>query len=109
MSISSQLYTHLCESYIACSLEQKVVLELLFSLTYTSYQIGEVFVHSTMEDTNKLVEAAKENLQKDIEDIEKKCEAHKGVLSNLKVHLYAKFGNNINLEADDETATPASS
>lgn len=49
-----------------------------------------------------MLDAAKVNTQKDIEAIEKNCEGHKQILSELKVQLYAKFGNNINLEAEEE-------
>ena len=61
-----------------------------------------MFVHSTLEDTNKMLEEAKTNLQKDISALDKRCDEHKAILSDLKVALYAKFGNNINLEADDD-------
>jgi len=66
------------------------------------YQIGEVFVMKAADDANILVESAKENIEKEIAGVEAKCEQHKGVLSDLKVKLYAKFGNNINLEADED-------
>ena len=36
-----------------------------------------------------------------MKDIENKMEAVKGVMTDLKTHLYAKFGDAINLEADD--------
>lgn len=59
-------------------------------------------MHSSMDNTNKLIEAAKKTLQNEIDALGAKCEQHKGILSELKVALYAKFGNNINLEAEDE-------
>ncbi|XP_067651560.1 prefoldin subunit 4-like isoform X2 [Haliotis asinina] len=66
------------------------------------YQIGEVFVSSTVEEANEMIEKAKESTQKAIEELEERAETHKKVLSDLKVQLYAKFGNNINLEAEDD-------
>jgi len=66
------------------------------------YQIGEVFVMSSQEDVSGMLERAKEELSESITGVEAKCEQHKQVLSDLKVKLYAKFGNNINLEADEE-------
>ncbi|XP_046375237.1 prefoldin subunit 4-like [Haliotis cracherodii] len=66
------------------------------------YQIGEVFVSSTVDEANEMIEKAKENTQKAIEELEERAETHKKVLSDLKVQLYAKFGNNINLEAEDD-------
>lgn len=41
------------------------------------------------------------NLQEEIETLESRVESIQRVLSDLKVQLYAKFGNNINLEAED--------
>jgi hypothetical protein len=41
-------------------------------------------------------------LTAEVEAIEEKAEAIKAALSDLKTHLYAKFGNSINLEADEE-------
>lgn len=41
------------------------------------------------------------NLQEEIGTLEAQVESIQRVLSDLKVQLYAKFGNNINLEADD--------
>lgn len=49
-----------------------------------------------------MLEAAKEKLQEEISQLEVKSGAHKKILSDLKVQLYAKFGNNINLEADED-------
>ena len=65
--------------------------------------IGEVFVHCSPGDTTGMLEAAKVRLQKDISNLEDKCTQHKELLSQLKVQLYAKFGNNINLEAEEES------
>lgn len=41
------------------------------------------------------------SLQEEIEVLESRVESIQRVLSDLKVQLYAKFGNNINLEAED--------
>ena len=59
-------------------------------------------MHVGMENTNQMLKDAKEKIQKEIKELEEKFEGHKQILSELKVHLYAKFGTNINLEADDE-------
>lgn len=42
-----------------------------------------------------------ETLEQEVQDLEKQVSAIQQVLSDLKVQLYAKFGNNINLEADE--------
>ena len=55
-----------------------------------------------MDDTNSMIEKAKEDIKKDIENLTERADKTKKVLSDLKVQLYAKFGNNINLEADED-------
>ncbi len=49
-----------------------------------------------------MLEKAKERLDNEIAELEAKSESHKEILSQLKVQLYAKFGTNINLEADED-------
>ncbi|CAB1336628.1 unnamed protein product, partial [Coregonus sp. 'balchen'] len=55
------------------------------------------------EDDSLLVpyQIGDEQLQQEIKDLEGKVSAIQQVLGDLKVQLYAKFGNNINLEADE--------
>uniref|UniRef100_A0A8C1UHU9 Prefoldin subunit 4 n=1 Tax=Cyprinus carpio TaxID=7962 RepID=A0A8C1UHU9_CYPCA len=65
------------------------------------YQIGDVFISHSQEETQEMLEAAKEALQDEIKALEGRVSSIQGVLGDLKVQLYAKFGNNINLEADE--------
>lgn len=65
------------------------------------YQIGDVFISHSQEETQEMLEAAKETLQAEIKALELRVETIQKILSDLKVQLYAKFGSNINLEADD--------
>lgn len=65
------------------------------------YQIGDVFISHSQEETQEMLEAAKEALQEEIKALEGRVSSIQGVLGDLKVQLYAKFGNNINLEADE--------
>ncbi|KYO42075.1 PREDICTED: prefoldin subunit 4 [Crocodylus porosus] len=65
------------------------------------YQIGDVFISHSQEETQEMLEEAKKNLQEEIEALESRVESIQRILCDLKVQLYAKFGNNINLEADD--------
>ncbi len=61
-----------------------------------------MFVSQNLEETQKLVEQAKTRTQGEIDDIEQQCKDIKTTLGELKAQLYAKFGNNINLELEDE-------
>lgn len=66
------------------------------------YQIGEVFVSLGVDSANEMLEKAKENTMEEMKGLEQQCEAIQTLLQDLKVKLYAKFGNNIKLEADEE-------
>ncbi|MCJ8741848.1 hypothetical protein PDJAM_G00075550 [Pangasius djambal] len=65
------------------------------------YHIGDVFISHTQEETQEMLEAAKEALKEEIKSLESRVTSIQEVLGDLKVQLYAKFGNNINLEADE--------
>ncbi|XP_048464554.1 prefoldin subunit 4 isoform X1 [Rhincodon typus] len=65
------------------------------------YQIGEVFISHSQDETQEMLEAAKQSFQDEIHALQTRVETIQQVLSDLKIQLYAKFGNNINLEADD--------
>ncbi|MBN3319545.1 PFD4 protein, partial [Atractosteus spatula] len=65
------------------------------------YQIGDVFISHTQEETQDMLDTGKELLKEEIKALEGRVASIQQILSDLKVQLYAKFGNNINLEADD--------
>ena len=65
-----------------------------------SYQIGEVFVHMGVEDTQELLEEAKKKLQEELTALRGQAEKAEEIMSQLKIQLYAKFGDNINLEPE---------
>ena len=67
----------------------------------STYLIGEVFVSKTVSDAQALMERAKSEKEEEIGALEKDCESIKETLAELKAQLYAKFGNNINLEMDE--------
>ena len=77
-----------------------------FSLPWQrrSNQVGEVFVHLSHADTLERLASAKSSVQAEMGKLERRCADHRQTLSDLKVQLYAKFGNNINLEADEDWA-----
>jgi len=75
---------------------------VFFDFIYTRNQIGEVFVHLSHGETMDRLAAAKSTLQAEMAELEKRCTEHRQTLSDLKIQLYAKFGNNINLEAEDD-------
>ena len=44
----------------------------------------------------------KSEVDEELKDMGSKADKYKQILADLKVQLYAKFGNSINLEADDD-------
>ncbi|CAH1270622.1 prefoldin subunit 4-like [Branchiostoma lanceolatum] len=66
------------------------------------YRIGEVFISMSLEATQEKLEEGKTQIQQQIADLNAQADEIKGVLGKLKVELYAKFSNNINLEMDEE-------
>ncbi len=74
----------------------------MYFLTLISFRIGEVFVKISTDEANQLLEKQKENFQKEVEELESHAAVLKKELAELKVKLYGKFGNNINLEEDDD-------
>ena len=77
-------------------------LVILDSSDIVPFQYGEVFTHLTAEDANTELEKAKEALEKEIKSLENKVVSTKNILSELKTQLYAKFGNKINLEENED-------
>ncbi len=75
--------------------------KVLFSLTSpSSLKLGEVFMHFPNDEVQQYVEEAKTALQEGLTSLRESQVDVKKTLSELKVQLYAKFGDNINLEDD---------
>ncbi|XP_044736352.1 probable prefoldin subunit 4 [Chrysoperla carnea] len=66
------------------------------------YLVGEVFIYQNVETTQKCLEEAKAAKESEIQALKQKCTDLKNLMSELKAQLYGKFGNHINLEAEDE-------
>lgn len=73
-------------------------IELLDEDEKVQYKIGEVFVHLKVEKAVQKIEQENEALDSKISHSNEEIEAIDDQLDELKQALYAKFGNNINLE-----------
>lgn len=62
-------------------------------------QVGDIMVNLDPEKTQKWLEDKMEGLKKSIAELEKKKEKIVEEMTQLKAHLYARFGNNIHLES----------
>ena len=63
---------------------------------------GEVFTLLSVSDANAELEKKKSLIETEIKTYEEKVAQSKKILADLKVQLYAKFGNKINLEENEE-------
>ena len=59
-------------------------------------------MYLTQDDVQAEIEKKKDALGEEIKEIDDKVDVLKTEMSDLKTKLYAKFGNAINLEADEE-------
>ncbi|CAH1173819.1 unnamed protein product [Phaedon cochleariae] len=66
------------------------------------YLVGEVFIYQNVEKTQKCLDDAKKRIQDDIKQFKEKSNGVKETMSDLRSHLYGKFGSHINLEADED-------
>ena len=64
--------------------------------------MGEVFIHLGGQEAQEYLEKAKTELQEQLTTLRAKADEIQCTLSELKVQLYAKFGDNINLEDGDD-------
>ncbi|VDN10752.1 unnamed protein product, partial [Dibothriocephalus latus] len=62
------------------------------------YKIGESFFHISTDETNAKVESEKQALKERIVTLESELSTCRSTMATLKKELYAKFGDNINLE-----------
>merc|ERR1712059_161635 len=65
------------------------------------YLVGEIFVLEAPDVVQTLLEKRKEETEEEVKVLETRAAGIKTIMTDLKTHLYAKFGDAINLEADD--------
>jgi prefoldin subunit 4 len=68
---------------------------------FNTYEIGEIFVLITSEDAQQKLEDYKLEIQQELDDLKLQASEIDILLGKVKSQLYAKFGNNINLEASE--------
>ena len=62
--------------------------------------MGEVLARLSVEDTQQQLEEAKQAMLECLSKLREKAEETEELIEKTKSELYAKFGDNINLEAD---------
>lgn len=62
------------------------------------YLVGEVFIDVDQDGAEQRLEKQKKEISKEVKSLEKQLEDVQKKMKKLKGELYAKFGNQINLE-----------
>ncbi|POS85620.1 prefoldin subunit 4 [Erysiphe pulchra] len=62
------------------------------------YKIGDCFLSLPLPEVQELLEASTTRVTDDVNRLEEKMGCIRSEMSELKVHLYARFGPSINLE-----------
>lgn len=62
------------------------------------FMVGEIYVTVSQDQAEELLSQETERCEADLEAIEEKIRSVRQTLAQLKVKLYAKFGDQINLE-----------
>lgn len=65
-------------------------------------QLRSIINNSNTFFLQSCLDEAKQKIENEIKELKQKAEDVKETMSDLKSHLYGKFGSNINLEADEE-------
>ncbi|CAF1341830.1 unnamed protein product [Adineta ricciae] len=77
-------------------------LAILSDIPTAPLLVGETFLIEPTEDILTSLDGRKTKIEAEIDDIQSRMQTIQGVLSDLKVKLYGKFGKSINLENDEE-------
>ena len=76
--------------------------ELVLQDDHVLLHCGDVFSRMTAEEANHWCERLRLDLERSAAALETELGSVRTEMSSIKTSLYAKFGNNINLEYDDD-------
>ena len=62
------------------------------------YKIGDAFFNIPLEQAQEMLATSNSQAEEDIAALEDRLSSLRDEMSQLKVHLYARFGRSINLE-----------
>lgn len=77
-------------------------LAILSDLPNAPLLVGETFLIEPTDDILTSLDTRKQKIEQEIQGIQQRIQTIQGLLSDLKVKLYSKFGKSINLENDEE-------
>ncbi|KIW18821.1 hypothetical protein PV08_03110 [Exophiala spinifera] len=79
--------------------ELSTELELADEDELVPYKIGDSFMHLPLSEAQDLLASATTEIEGEVSTLEEELGTIKDEISQLKAHLYARFGRGINLEA----------
>ncbi len=68
-------------------------------------KVGEVYIQTSNDNAAEYVEKEKKNATAELKEMEQRLAEITGKMDELKVQLYAKFKDSINLEYNEANAT----
>uniref|UniRef100_A0A0R3X2A5 LITAF domain-containing protein n=1 Tax=Hydatigena taeniaeformis TaxID=6205 RepID=A0A0R3X2A5_HYDTA len=86
------------ENVFTTTIEDVIHLNSIMRSGFISFKIGESFFHLSTEEANDKVGEQKAQLKERLVTLESELSDCKATMATLKKELYAKFGDNINLE-----------
>jgi len=75
-------------------------LELCDDDEMIKYRIGDVYVNLPYSQVTEFLEKDQEKMTKELEELKSSMDSALAEMEKLKVHLYSRFGNSINLERE---------
>ena len=66
-----------------------------------TYEVGEIFVKVSIPDAQRMLEERKKKTQEELVTLRESLAEVEKLMKMTKSQLYAKFGDNINLEQPD--------
>ena len=76
------------------------ILKCLYHIIFQLSKVLNAFF-SFQDEVQETLDKTKESCNEEVTKLEEKADEVKAQMSDLKTHLYAKFGNAINLENDE--------
>ncbi|KAB7507744.1 UNVERIFIED_CONTAM: hypothetical protein RMT77_018723 [Armadillidium vulgare] len=66
------------------------------------FMVGEVYIMKSQDEAQEAISQQRTVLEEEKSTLSGKASELQEIMTQLKADLYAKFGNNINLEADED-------
>ena len=92
--------SHNSNLFLVCRWLKRLNIEIFMHIIF---QLSKTLITfcSFQDEVQETLDKTKESCNEEVTKLEEKADEVKAQMSDLKTHLYAKFGNAINLENDE--------